>query len=164
MIAKSTPKINEMNNNKNKNDKNMNKLATFNKLPPSIPAKSPKEVKEILKYFKKNNKVNKKANNKKYQRKLYSQASTPINNTRKVLKIKETFPNLQAKKIKKIVNSKDKPKPKLNMMIKELSRKQVIIPMSIDNKTKFMKDSSMHIANINRVLKNIKSKAMADFV
>jgi len=36
--------------------------------------------------------------------------------------------------------------------------------MNIDNKIQFMKDSSTHIANINRTLKNIKSEVVADFV
>ena len=50
------------------------------------------------------------------------------------------------------------------MMTKELSRKQVIVPMSNDNKVKFMEDSSDHVVNINRVFKNIKSKVMVNFV
>lgn len=36
--------------------------------------------------------------------------------------------------------------------------------MSNDNKTKFTIDSSSHIININRALKNIKSDTKADFV
>jgi len=48
------------------------------------------------------------------------------------------------------------------MMTKGLLRKQVIVPMSNDNKAKFIEDSSAYI--INRVLKNIKSKVMADFI
>ena len=50
------------------------------------------------------------------------------------------------------------------MTTKDYSRKQVIVPMNNDNKTKFIKDSSNHITNINRVLKNIKSETMVDFV
>ena len=50
------------------------------------------------------------------------------------------------------------------MMTKGLSRKQVIIPMSNENKARFMKSSNKHIANLNRVLKNIKSDVMANFV
>ena len=50
------------------------------------------------------------------------------------------------------------------MMTKGLSRKQVIIPMSDDNKNKFIETSSAYITNINRTLNNIKSKVMADFV
>ena len=50
------------------------------------------------------------------------------------------------------------------MTTKELSRKQVIISMSNDNKTKFMEFSSSHITNLNRTLKNIKLDILADFV
>ena len=36
--------------------------------------------------------------------------------------------------------------------------------MSIDNINNFVKESSIHIANINRALKNTKSDVMADFI
>jgi len=36
--------------------------------------------------------------------------------------------------------------------------------MSNDNTNKFFKDFSSHITNINRVLKNIKSEVIADFI
>ena len=49
------------------------------------------------------------------------------------------------------------------MTTKGLLRKQIIVPMGNDNKTKFMALSSDHIANLNRVLKNIKSDIMADY-
>ena len=49
------------------------------------------------------------------------------------------------------------------MTTKELLRKQVIILMN-NNKSQFMKDSSVHIANINRALKNIKLEVIIDFV
>lgn len=83
------------------------------------------------------------------------------------MKIKEIFPNLQAKKIEKIhkvINNNSKPKPKINMTMKDLSRKQVIILMSNENKAKFMESSSVHIINLNRALKDIKSEVIADFV
>ena len=83
------------------------------------------------------------------------------------MKIKETFLKLQANKIKniyKIINSNSKLKPKLNMTTKGPSRKQVIISISNKNKAKFIKSSSAHITNLNRVLKNTKSEVMADFV
>ena len=98
---------------------------------------------------------------------MYAQASTPINNTKEVLKIKETFPNLQAKKSKKnqkIINNNGKMKPRLHITTKELSRKQIIVPMSNDNKNRFISNSSAHIGNINRALKNIKLEVKADFV
>ena len=95
------------------------------------------------------------------------QVSTSVNNTRKVLKIKETFPDLHAKKIEniqKIINSEDKTKPRLHMMTKELLRKQVIVPISNDNSKKFMVDLSAYISNINKAFKNIKSEVKADFI
>ena len=91
----------------------------------------------------------------------------PINNTKEVLKIKETFSNLQAKKnenIQKIINSESKSKPRLHMMIKGPLRKQVIVSINNDNKAIFINNSSAHITNINRALKNIKSEVMVDFV
>ena len=49
------------------------------------------------------------------------------------------------------------------MTTREPSRKQIIIPMNNKNKLQFIKNLSSHIANINRILKNIKSKIVADF-
>ena len=98
---------------------------------------------------------------------MYVQASIPINNTRKVLKIKENFPNLQAKKIKniqKIINNNGKIKLRLHMTTKELLRKYIIVPISNNNKNGFMFDSSTHIENINSTLKNIKLKVKANFI
>ena len=50
------------------------------------------------------------------------------------------------------------------MTTKEPSRKQVIIPINVANTRNLMKDSSSHMSNINRVLKNIKSEVMANFI
>ena len=50
------------------------------------------------------------------------------------------------------------------MTMKGLSRKHVIIPISNDNITKFMKNSLVHVANINRALRNVKSEVLADFI
>jgi len=36
--------------------------------------------------------------------------------------------------------------------------------MNNDNKTKFMEDSSNHVTNLNRILKNIKSEIIVDFI
>ena len=81
------------------------------------------------------------------------------------------FTKLQVRKIgniHKIINGSRKPKPKVNITTKKLSRKQVIILMSNENKTRFIEFSSKHIAkhiaNLNNVLKNIKSDVIADFV
>ena len=50
------------------------------------------------------------------------------------------------------------------MTTKELLHKQVIVPMSINNTKNFVKDSNIHIININRSLKNIKSDIIVDFI
>ena len=50
------------------------------------------------------------------------------------------------------------------MMTKRLFRKIVIILMSNKNKNKFMESSSLYITNFNRILKNIKSKVMSNFI
>ena len=70
-----------------------------------------------------------------------------------ILKIKENFPKLSNKKIKKINKSifgkMDKPKPRINMMTRGPSCKQIIISMSTDNTNKFMSASSKHVSNFN---------------
>jgi len=50
------------------------------------------------------------------------------------------------------------------MTTKSLSRKQIIVSMSNNNKTKFITSFSIHITNINNALKNIKSDVREDFV
>ena len=58
--------------------------------------------------------------------KLYTQALSSLSNTKEILKIKEIFLNLQAKKIEniqKIINNDGKLKQKLNITMKSLSRK-----------------------------------------
>jgi len=50
------------------------------------------------------------------------------------------------------------------MTTKGPSRKQVIIPMSGENISNFMKNSSLHVANINRLLCNTKSEVLVDYI
>jgi len=67
--------------------------------------------------------------------------------------------------MQKVINdSKDKVKLKINMTTKGPSRKQVIIPMNNDIAKEFIKNSSSHIANVNHVLKTIKSNTIANFI
>ena len=42
--------------------------------------------------------------------------------------------------------------------------KQVIIPIDSDNIAKFMSNSSNHVIDINKLLKNIKSECKADYI
>ena len=50
------------------------------------------------------------------------------------------------------------------MTTKGLLRKHVIIPISSKNIMKFIKNSSLHITNINRSLRNTKSEVLVDFI
>ena len=50
------------------------------------------------------------------------------------------------------------------MTTKGPSRKQVIIPMSGENISFFMKSSSLHVANLNSLLYNAKSDVLTDYI
>jgi len=50
------------------------------------------------------------------------------------------------------------------MTIKDLSRKQIIIPMGINNTEREIVKSNANIANINKLLKSIKSEVSVDFI
>jgi len=130
---------------------------------PPIPTKSSKKVNQIFKYFKNI----KPANITKQPQKLYMQTFKQSTSTSEVIKIKDAFPALSAKKIDQIQNIvNDNPKAKLHIQIttKRLSRKQVIIPMSSENSIKFIRNSSLYVANINRLLRNAKSDVLVDFI
>jgi len=155
--------LNNMNNSKGKNKVNPPYVSMLSL---SIPAKSPKEINKISKFFKKNHPLN-------VNKKSYTQASSNGSNSnstnmaRETLKIKKAFPSLQNKKIEqiqKIISGVTNPKPHINMTTKEPLYKQVIIPMCLENANNFVKKSSVYVANINRALKNIKSDVIADFI
>jgi len=50
------------------------------------------------------------------------------------------------------------------MTIENTSRKQVIIPMRTNNIERIMAQSNVYIANINRLLKDIKLEVLVDFI
>ena len=84
----------------------------------------------------------------------------------KKIKNQENVPKPLKQKIKniqKIIQGKNKSKPYLNMTTKGSSRKQIIVSMNNENKSQFIKDSSSHIANINRLLKYIKFEIVTNF-
>ena len=125
---------------------------TINKVPPPppLPAKTRKEVNTISKYFhpKKSTVNNSTQGNNVNSGKSYAQASKTSVSTSEVLKIKETFPSLNAQKIDQvnnIVNGSNNPKLRIRMTTKGLSRKQVIIPMSGKNVNSFMLLTSTEI-------------------
>ena len=168
ILAKLTPRV--VPSSSSKTIKNPNPV-TINKalLPPPLPAKTKKEVNIISKYFlpnkpSVNNNVNGNSNNSS---KSYAQTTKTSNNTLEVLKIKEMFSSLNAQKVDQvnnIVNGQAKPKPHIKMMTKGPSRKQVIISMSRENINSFMKSSSLHVANMNRLLCNAKSDILTDYI
>ena len=146
---------------KNSNISHSSYISAF---PPPILVKSAKEVNEILKYFKKPQPVSQ--GPKSYVQVLARQPNS-TNIVRKILKIKEIFSNLQNKKIEivqKIISGQDKPRPKISMTTKGLSYKQVIILMKDNDANNFIKDLSMHVININQMLKNIKFYIMVDYI
>ena len=166
--SKFTPRILTLNGN-NKKDLPKSTLVTINKAPPlpPLPAKSKKEINTILKYFhsKKNMVENNNQPSKPSSGKSYAQASKPSVNTSEVLKIKEAFPSLNAQKIDQvnnIVNGQNKAKPRIKITTKRPSRKHIII--SSDNVSSFMKNSSVHVANINRSLQNAKTDVLVDYI
>ena len=152
----------------NGNKKDIPKLVpvTINKVLP-LPAKSKKEINTISKYFKKPMVDNSTHGTNVNSDKSYAQASKTSASTSEVLKIKETFPSLNAQKIDQvnnIVNSSTNPKPCIRMTTKGPSRKQIIIPIGGDNVISFMKNLSLHIANLNRTLCNSKSEVLVDYI
>jgi len=120
---------------------------------------SPRTSKETLAKSKFNKKIN---SNKK----SCTQASK--SNVEDIIHIKDVFLKLPTKKvieINDIVNNKTgQAKPKINMTTKDLSRKQIIIPMSENNSEIISNFANFHISNINRYLKEAKSNTITDFI
>ena len=137
--------------------------ASIEKISPLIPAKSQKEINVISKYFKnKQMEITNPGNSKSY-----AQASKQSTSTSDVIKIKNMFPSIGAKKIdqiNEIIKGSSKPKHQINMTTKGPLRKQVIFPMSSDNRDRFMKNSAIYIANLNRNLNNMKSKVSVNVI
>jgi len=86
----------------------------------------------------KNNQASK--SNSSLNIKSYAKAS--ISNINNIIKIKNAFSKLSPSKVSEIhniiFNSNQRSKPKVNITTKELSRKQIIIPMSSNNMEKFI--------------------------
>jgi len=122
ILSKFTPHIPPTNGN-SKKDSPKSIPVTINKAPPLPPllAKSKKEINVISKYFHSKKPENNKKNNgnsslNSQSNKSYTQATKSPTSTSNVLKIKETFPALNAKKIDQvnsIVNGKNQQKPRI---------------------------------------------------
>jgi len=85
-----------------------------------------------------------------------------------VLQVKEVFPSLSADEVEKMLKAKnsrvDNKKPKINMITRELLKKEVIIPMAKSNTELIINSAYTHISNVNKCLKNSKSDIVADFI
>ena len=149
----------------NNKDKKTVKPTYVSPLSSPILAKTPKEVNEVSKYFKKIDSPQKKSYT---QASSKSQSSSSSNVTMNMLKIKEMFLKLQNKKIdqvQKIINGGErKPKSCINMTTRDPFYKQIIVPMNKEMANKYIKDASTYISSINSTLKSIKSSIIADFV
>jgi len=83
------------------------------------------------------------------------------------VKIKDKFPNLSSKKIEKvqkILNKLKKNKPEINKTTKGLFRKQVLVSITMVNSNRIIVLSNKHVANINKILKDIKSDVIVEFI
>ena len=83
------------------------------------------------------------------------------------MKIKETFLKLSSQKVSeiyKVLDNTKKRKPKINMMTKDPSRKQIIILINTINSERVIAKLNIYIANINRLLKEVKSNISADYI
>ena len=155
-----------------KSNKSAPKLvpASIDKAPllPPLLAKSAKEVNIISKYFQNRNSMNNnKPKDESKTTKSYAQTSKPPANMVDVLKIKNAFPALNTEKIDQvnnIIKGTTKPKPRIQMTTKGPSRKQIIIPISKENIDSFIKNSLLHITNINRQLYSAKSEILIDYI
>ena len=162
IVAKFTSKIQPVSKKSTKKT-TKSTLASIEKILPLIPAKSQKEVNIISKYFKNKQMETRNSSNNK----MYTQASKQSTSTSDIIKIKDMFPAIGARKIdqiNKIIKGSTKPKWQINMTTKGPLYKQVIFPMDSDNRDKFMKNSSIHVANLNRNLRNSKSEVSVDFI
>jgi len=139
------------------------KVAEIIKLPSPISPCPPKKVLEKYKFFDKRNNTMTKAKTNIQQ--SYAQVANPkVSN---ILKLKENYLNLLANKIKnihRIIKNTDKTKPCIIITTKGLSQKQIIVPIGQANVNKILTLSSIHVANINRALRNIKSNVMMDYI
>ena len=153
--------------NKNNNKKEIAKpVPVFIEKAPSpslLLTKSKSEINTISKYFKR---INTTMNPVKLF-KSYAQASKQTTSTSNMLKIKESFPALSANQVdwvNNIVKENPKSKPRIQITTKGLSRKQIIVSISNDNISSFMKNLSAYVTNLNRLLRNTKTEVMVDFI
>ena len=103
-------------------------------------------------------------------KKSYAQTSKAniLLNIEDVIWVKEAFPTLLADKVGKMLNIKTRgmgtKKPKINMITRGLSRREVIIPITKVNTELIINLAHIHISNVNKCLKNSKLDIITDFI
>jgi len=128
------------------------KQANVSKVPPLIPSHPSKNILEKSKFFMKNLMSSLTRNPSK--KSSYVQAFK--GNVNEIIRINKTFPELPANKVSEICkilnNMNQNKKSKLNITIKGLTRKQVIIPISTNTTNKVAISSNLNI--IKKYLKD----------
>ena len=103
-------------------------------------------------------------------KKSYTQAfkSNILQKIENVLQLKKAFPSLLVDKVENILKAKNSgkgiKKPRINMTMKELLRRKIIVPTTKSNAESIVNLAHIHITNINKCLKNSKSDIIADFI
>ena len=102
-------------------------------------------------------------------KKSYVQASkSNLLHIEDILWVKKAFSALLVNKVGKVLkirnSGKGSKKPRINMMTRELSRKEVIIPMAKHIAELIINSVHTHITNVNKCLKNSKLDIVADFI
>ena len=102
-------------------------------------------------------------------KKSYAQASkSNLLCIEDIVRVKEAFPALLADEVGKVLKIKNSgegnKKPKINMMTRGPSRKEVIILMAKHIAELIINSAHIHIANINKCLRNSKSDIVTDFI
>ena len=102
-------------------------------------------------------------------KKSYAQASkSNLSHIEDIVQVKEAFPALSVDEVGKVLKIKNSgegnKKPKINMTTRGPSRKEVIILMAKHIAELIVNSAHIHIANINKCLRNSKSDIVADFI
>ena len=136
--------------------------ASVLKIPPPIPPRlSPDALKKAREEKKKERSMGKaKPVNKSF-------AQVAGNAPKNLLKLREAFPKLPAKKILEMNNvrwGKTPNKPKIQITTKGPSRKNVLIPIDAPDRKNILNSANTHIGQINGLLRSYKSNMSIDCI
>ena len=112
----------------------------------------------------------KKAPKPSIMKKSYMQASKAniLSSIEDVIRVKKVFLTLSTDEVGKMLKAKNSgrstKKPKINIMTRGQSRREVIIPMIKANAELIVNSAHIHVSSVNKCLKNSKSDTFADFI